>query len=132
MFMGNHDSNTIQLNRIILPAKALSVMLKPISWKKNFAVRMELYGCHSGETTFCLCICCFHKIACTQLKRFKVFMRFKFSMPNTRFCVNADQASNSTENVVIHRVPQKYRYAALCLDKYLLTHCYVYYKIEYL
>ncbi|CAH3172071.1 unnamed protein product, partial [Porites evermanni] len=47
MFMGNHDSNTIQLNRVILPAKASSVMLRPISWTNNFAVRMELYGCHS-------------------------------------------------------------------------------------
>ncbi|KAL9954106.1 hypothetical protein ACROYT_G041601 [Oculina patagonica] len=48
-FDGNHDSNTIRLNQVALPVKAHSVMLMPVSWEKNVAFRMELFGCESGQ-----------------------------------------------------------------------------------
>ena len=49
MFNGNVDSNSIKVNRVIIPVKAISVMLMPLTWQGNVAFRMELYGCPSGK-----------------------------------------------------------------------------------
>ena len=48
-FSGNVDSNSIKVNRMIIPAKAMSVMLMPLMWQGNVAFRMELYGCPSSK-----------------------------------------------------------------------------------
>lgn len=53
-FVGNNDSNNIRLNRMILPVKANGVTLMPMGFKDNVGLRLELYGCKSGQfSSYC-------------------------------------------------------------------------------
>lgn len=48
MFTGNRDSNSIQRNEVPLPTVATSIMVMGTVSHKNFAARMELFGCEPG------------------------------------------------------------------------------------
>ena len=48
-FQGNLDSNTIVSHHVPRPAMVKSVRIIPTELEKNFAIRLELYGCIVGE-----------------------------------------------------------------------------------
>ena len=48
-FQGNLDSNSIVSHHVPRPATVKSVRIIPTDWEKNFAIRLELYGCIVGE-----------------------------------------------------------------------------------
>jgi len=47
-FQGNLDNNTIVRHYVPRPAMVKSVHIIPIEWEKNFAIRLEFYGCIAG------------------------------------------------------------------------------------
>ncbi|XP_048586750.1 uncharacterized protein LOC5520842 isoform X2 [Nematostella vectensis] len=47
-FAGNRDANTAKFNLVPVPTIASSIMLMPLEFEKNFALRLELYGCEPG------------------------------------------------------------------------------------
>lgn len=55
LFQGNKDDNSVVTNTFSPPIVARFIRLHPVEFKRWPSLRMELYGCHSGENLHCDC-----------------------------------------------------------------------------
>ena len=52
VYTGNGDRNTIVVQDLEKATVALAVRLNPVEWHGHISLRMELYGCKSGNCSF--------------------------------------------------------------------------------
>lgn len=56
MFKGNSDGDSIKKNEFEVPIIAQWIRINPTRWRNRISLRVELFGCEYGQSSFFKCI----------------------------------------------------------------------------
>ena len=65
-FTGNRDQNTVVTNSFVPILRCRYIRVRPRGWYKHISMRVEFYGCFTGE----------HRLNLIHLKIGKILKRF--------------------------------------------------------